>query len=75
MKTCKDCLHFDVCLSYTDPDESFYEVGGCQLFKNKNDFVPVVRCKDCVLWDNGDCYRIELTRPDDFCSYGVRNDK
>ena len=34
------------------------------------DAVPVVRCKDCKYWDHGDCYRLELSRPDDFCSYG-----
>lgn len=34
--------------------------------------VPVVRCKDCKFWDFGDCYRLELSRPDDFCSYGER---
>lgn len=38
----------------------------------ENDVVPVVRCKDCKHWNNGDCYRIELTRPDDYCSYGER---
>ena len=36
------------------------------------DVVPVVRCKNCKHWNNGDCYRIELTRPDDYCSYGER---
>lgn len=36
------------------------------------DVTPVVRCKDCKYWDYGDCYRIELSRPDDFCSYGER---
>lgn len=34
------------------------------------DAVPVVRCKDCKYWDHGDCYRLELNRPDDFCNYG-----
>lgn len=34
------------------------------------DAVPVVRCKDCKYWDHGDCYRLELSRPDDFCNYG-----
>lgn len=38
----------------------------------KEDVVPVVRCKNCKHWNNGDCYRIELTRPDDYCSYGER---
>jgi len=36
------------------------------------DAVEVVRCKDCKHWHGGDCYRIEITRPDDFCSYGER---
>ena len=36
------------------------------------DVVPVVRCKECKFWDFGDCYRLELSRPDDFCSYGER---
>lgn len=36
------------------------------------DAVEVVRCKDCKYWNNGDCYRLELSRPDDFCSYGER---
>ena len=34
------------------------------------DAVEVVRCKDCKYWDHGDCYRLELSRPDDFCNYG-----
>ena len=38
------------------------------------DVVPVVRCKNCKHWNNGDCYRIELSRPDDYCSYGERSD-
>lgn len=38
------------------------------------DVVEVVRCGECKYWDNGDCYRIELTRHDDFCSYGERKE-
>ena len=38
----------------------------------KNDFTLAIKCKDCKNWNNGDCYRIELTRPDDYCSYGER---
>ena len=39
------------------------------------DAVPVVRCKECKYWDRGDCYRLELSRPDDFCSYGERRER
>ena len=38
------------------------------------DAVEVVLCKDCRYWENGDCYRLELSRQDDFCSYGERKD-
>lgn len=41
---------------------------------DRGDYVAVVRCRDCKNWKNGDCFRIELTRPDDFCSYGERRD-
>lgn len=39
------------------------------------DAVPVVRCKDCKYWDGGDCYRLGLSLPDDFCSYGKREEE
>ena len=38
------------------------------------DVIEVVRCKDCKNWDKGDCYRQELTLPDDFCSYGEKKE-
>ena len=49
----------------------------------ENDFLPVVRCKDCKRWerhtevnrDYGGCRRYNSTmRYDDFCSYGERKD-
>ena len=38
------------------------------------DVVEVVRCSQCKHWYQGDCYRLELSRPDDYCSYGERKD-
>lgn len=38
------------------------------------DVVEVVRCRNCEHWNNGDCFRIEMTRADDFCSFGKRKD-
>ena len=38
------------------------------------DVVEVVRCSQCKHWHQGDCYRLELSRPDDYCSYGERKD-
>ena len=49
--TCKDCIHHDPCFEYgniLDP------LGGgvkCDSFKNKADFVEVVRCKNCKYGD------------------------
>ena len=30
---------------------------------------PVGRCVECKNWEYGDCYRIELTKSTDYCSY------
>lgn len=35
----------------------------------------IVRCRDCKYYADGDCFRLELSRPDDFCSYGERKEK
>lgn len=79
--TCKDCIHIDVCVAYTPTD--LYHT--CSSFKNKTDFVEVVRCRDCKFYTIGDyrcdhpemygedCYDFWLeTNEDDFCSYGER---
>lgn len=71
--TCKDCIHYKVCHTLEFED--------CVCFKNKADFVEVVRCKDCKHWiwwaDEKRCscdlHHIRTHR-DDFCSYGERSD-
>ena len=40
---CKECVHSDICERFTD-DVAII----CKKFKNKADFVEVVRCADCV---------------------------
>ena len=30
---------------------------------------PIGRCGECKNWNGGDCYRQELTKSEDFCSY------
>lgn len=30
---------------------------------------PIGRCGECKNWNGGDCYRQELTKSNDFCSY------
>ena len=81
MATCKNCIHERVCyaiiesgLPYLDNDKLPAEAF-CMTFKNKLDFVEVVCCRNCKYWNSGDCYRLELSRPDDFCSYGEREEQ
>ena len=51
MAECKRCLYFDICKMYADDVRGDYEddclFEDCLNFKNKDDFVEVVRCKDC----------------------------
>ena len=43
--TCYDCVHINVCKAYEPEDADCI----CNQFKNKADFVEVVRCDDCYL--------------------------
>ena len=60
------------------PAEAF-----CMTFKNKADFVEVVRCKDCVKRGLTECPMLIINidlggivcRDDCFCSYGERREK
>lgn len=90
MATCKECIHFEVCEPYTAPDESYPEVGGCYGFKSKDEFVHVVRCKDCQHFYEingkdsgkpcgyGQCLKPllmpMLVNADEFCSNGERRE-
>ena len=78
MATCKECIHFEVCEPYTAPNESYPEVGGCYGFKSKDEFVQVVRCKECSYYQPTEggkplcvLHTIAVAR-DDFCSNGAR---
>lgn len=90
--TCKDCIHYEVCKD-TVSDENWREdtpkeikemfsPNGCEYFKNKADFVEIVRCKDCKWWDKkenslqGYCY-LGQGYPTGgwYCGNGTRSDK
>ena len=48
MKTCKDCIHYDVC-AYHITEETDMSVEECANgFKDRDNLVEVVRCKDCM---------------------------
>ena len=81
--TCKDCVHYDVCylIEHYGADEDKACV--CKYFKNKADFVEVVRCKDCKkaigehpLLDEKFCVIHDCSVPEDYyCASGERKDK
>ena len=79
MATCKDCVHYAVCTFHITENEN----EKCMHFKNKADFVELVRCKDCKHYTNIDTYRNpprldfhwcnklgNITKENDYCSYG-----
>ena len=75
--TCKDCIHRGLCDAhgYIDADD-------CAFFKNKADFVEVVRCEKCKHYVANYCTRdingrtnMFRMNADDFCSYGERTIK
>ena len=84
--TCKDCIHYDLCfdngtlfLRYAKGIDMENAETKCpfKAFKNKADFVEVVRCKDCGSYNkhygectlNGSHYGEE-----GYCSRGKRRD-
>ena len=75
--TCKDCIHHNVC------QDEYKDKLKCSDFKNKADFVEVVRCKDCKYFTKemiGDSLECTCTHSlamvgittDKYCSYGER---
>ena len=81
--TCKDCIYFNRCVVLgveLDIKHNKEADKNCRHFKNKADFVEVVRCKDCKYWEtkmDGFCrasYGLcEINNENqDFCSYGER---
>lgn len=70
MKICKYEMHGGLCKK----TGTYCNCWAC-LYEEPIEVTEVVRCKDCRYWNNGDCYRLELSRPDDFCSYGERKEE
>ena len=76
--TCKECLYYEVCKDYlvkcAEHGEAERINNPCTKFKNKADFVEVVRCSECKYKDeclqkvDCDCLGRELV----YCSYGER---
>ena len=50
MATCKDCIHYDICVFHLKGNEN----EKCSHFKNKAELGEVVRCKECEHWEAAD---------------------
>ena len=89
--TCKDnCLHYEVCLTAFSSKGMYLgdDAEEMECFKNKADFVEVVRCRDCkYLYCFSAIDRlfyckhspkglqgINIVEENPFCSYGERRD-
>ena len=79
--TCIDCIKYDACVVYNGGLTRTMSMKNkaeemCELFKNKADFVEVVRCKDCDIPHNKwtGCPKMNglIPPPNHFCSYGER---
>ena len=78
MSECKDCLSHPMCYLCHSPNSTT-----CGQFLDKNKYVEVVRCKDCMYWEkrlvNSKGFAIcsasgmDITE-NDFCSYGERRE-
>ena len=73
MATCKDCLHNEICDILINTNRTI-NANNCANFKNKADYVEVVRCKDCTEWIEHDqeCFHWYGFKENDFCSHGIR---
>jgi hypothetical protein len=73
MVSCNNCIHYDICIFHIKGDE--YKK--CPHFKNKVNFVEVVRCKDCEYHDYICKHPDGLFRTTDnsYCSFGKRKEK
>jgi uncharacterized CHY-type Zn-finger protein len=79
---CTKCIHEDLCMSrlskqgYSNYAKKNLIVEDCEHFKNKADFVEVVRCKDCDVphnkWTGCPYMNGLIPPPNHFCSYGKR---
>ena len=82
MATCYDCIHCGACSDAGDKGFSSLkeDVSKCKHFKNKADYVEVVRCEKCIHSEdyNGRilCNKnAHIFDKNDFCSYGTPKER
>ena len=69
MATCKDCIGYEYC--NPQPKNPRKVEKWCDRFKNKADFVEVVRCKDCQYRNTISCNAKHERSDMDYCSHGL----
>jgi hypothetical protein len=80
--TCTDCIYVDVCEEWHNQEMQRACYYG-EYFKNKTDFVEVIRCKDCLSYhpsprskvtvDSGYCDICEnFVTAEHYCASGER---
>lgn len=84
--TCKDCVHYEVCLPNS---QAFgFKMKTCSKFKSKADFVKIpCKCKECEHFNNYNPDRtyceehsdgwgdnIVYVDKNDYCSFGIRKE-
>ena len=85
MASCKECLHYELCKRldaifnyYNTPSPIHLPTSCSDFFKNKADFVEVVRCKDCSVPHNKwtGCPNLNglIPPPDFYCARGERRE-
>ena len=69
---CRKCLHFSYC---TDKGNHAYR--GCGYCVDKNEYVKVVRCKDCKYYSvmQSCLFHCIDVGENDFCNYGEKAGK
>lgn len=78
--TCYDCLHCEVCSGIGSCSYHCSDVSKCKHFRNKADFVEVVRCKDCIHSKESPmriiCQKYGRdVNEDGYCNYGERKEE
>ena len=64
------------CIAKITFDKEDLEKIVSEIFEN-NDFVQVVRCKDCKWWDGIECQTrdIDVVDDEEYCAYGERKEQ
>ena len=70
--SCKKCLYSKLCPLYLKDEDALR----CKSYEPKENYVKVVRCKDCVQrHDDGWCgLQARCTGDSEYCSQGIRKE-